>query len=158
MLKEVIFFLEFVLSFWEILVCQTWKVFNTKFGPQSKDWKSSYQVRKVLALFCILVTLIVGWNLVKGLRVTKNVKQIKLEGVCGRLEAKNCFQRQPFTKYLRETLFFVRNSALQEKFIFFFFSADFLLILTIKLILGERLATRLKFHEIFEFPWYFLFS
>ena len=157
MLKEVIFFLEFVLSFWEILVCQTWKVFNTKFGAQSKDWKSSYQVRKILALFCILVTLIVGWNLVKCLRVTKNVKQIKLEGVCGRLEAKNCFQRQPFTKYLRETLFFVRNSALQEKFFFFFFS-NFFANIDNKINFGRKMATRLKFHEIFEFPWYFLFS
>ena len=39
---------------------QTWKAFNTKFGPQWKDRKSSYQVRQVLAVFCKLVALISG--------------------------------------------------------------------------------------------------
>ena len=29
---------------------QTWKVFNTKFGPQWKDRESSYWVRQTLAL------------------------------------------------------------------------------------------------------------
>ena len=40
----------------------------------------------------------------KGLRVTKIVKEIKSEGVWGELEAKKYFKRQPFTKYLRLTL------------------------------------------------------
>ena len=31
-------------------VDQTWKVFNTKFRPQSKDRESSYWVRQILAL------------------------------------------------------------------------------------------------------------
>ena len=35
------------------------------------------------------------------------------EGVCGKLEAKKC---QSFTKYLRLTLVFMWNSALQEFF------------------------------------------
>ena len=34
----------------------------------------------------------------------KIVKQIKFERVWDELEAKNCFQRQLFTKYLRQTL------------------------------------------------------
>ena len=33
------------------VVDQTWKVFNTKFGPKWKDPKSSYQVRQIIALF-----------------------------------------------------------------------------------------------------------
>ena len=138
---------------------QSWKAFNTKFGPQSKDRKSNYWVRQFLALFCILVALILGWNFAKSLRVTKIVKQIKFEGVCDRSEAKNCLKKQPFTKYLRQTLLFRWNRALREM-LNFFFSADFffLLILTIKLILEERLGATLKFHENLEFPWYFLIS
>ena len=42
----------------------------------------------------------------KGLRVTKIVKEIKFEGVRGKLEARKCFRRQAFTKYLRLTLVF----------------------------------------------------
>ena len=37
---------------------QTWKSFNTKFGPERKGRKSSYQVRQILALYCYLVALI----------------------------------------------------------------------------------------------------
>ena len=39
---------------------QTWKAFNTKFGPQWEDRESSYQIRQILALFCKLVALILG--------------------------------------------------------------------------------------------------
>ena len=48
-------------------------------------------------------------------RVKKTVKQIKIERVWGELEAKNCFQRKSFTKYLRQSLFFIINSALEKK-------------------------------------------
>ena len=71
---------------------------------------SIYQVRKILALFCILVALTLDWNCVKGIRVTKFFKQIKVEEFCGQLEARNCLQRQAFTKYLRKTLVFLWNS------------------------------------------------
>ena len=54
------------------------------------------------------------------LRVKKIVKQIKFEWVRGGLESRNCFQRQSFTKYLRQTLVFMRNNALREKFNFCF--------------------------------------
>ena len=43
----------------------------------------------------------------RGLKVIKIVKEIKFEGFWGELGAKNCFQRQPFTKYLRLTLVFM---------------------------------------------------
>ena len=43
---------------------------------------------------------------------------------------KKCFQRQSFTKYFRLTIVFMRNSALREKFNFFFFFKSFLLVLT----------------------------
>ena len=60
---------------------QTWNSLYTKFQPQWKDRKSSYQVRQILGLFCCLIALILGWNSVKGLRVIKNVKGIKFERV-----------------------------------------------------------------------------
>ena len=72
-----------------------------------KNRDSSYGVRQILVLFFILVALILVWNYVKGLKVTKIIKQIKFEGVLGKLEAKNCLHRQPFTKYLRQTLIFM---------------------------------------------------
>ena len=65
----------------------------------------------------------------KGLRVTKIVKEIKFEGVWDELEAKNCSQRQLFTKYVKLTLVFMRNSALRERFNFCF-SRVFLVVLT----------------------------
>ena len=120
MLKTVIFCLEFNLCLYKNDPDQTWKTFNTKFGPQWKDRESSYRVRQILTLFCILVALILGWNCVKDIRVTRVVKQTKFEEVWGRLEVRNCFQRQPFAKYLRQTLVFMWNSTLQEKFTFLF--------------------------------------
>ena len=43
----------------------------------------------------------------KGLRVTKIVKEIKFEGVWDELESKNGFKRQSVAKYLRLTLVFM---------------------------------------------------
>ena len=94
LLKTVVFWLEFTLSFSRNILDQTRKSWNTKFGPLRKDRKSSYHVRQILTLFGKLVTLIWGWNCVKYLRVTKIVKQIKFEGMWSELDAKNCFSRQ----------------------------------------------------------------
>ena len=58
--------------------------------------------------------IILDLHCVKGLKDTKTFKQIKCEGVCGQLEARNCFQRQLFIKYLRQTPVFMWNSALRE--------------------------------------------
>ena len=52
----------------------------------------------------------------KGLRVTKIIKEIKFEGVYGKLESKRGFQRQSVARYLRLALVFVWDSALREKF------------------------------------------
>ena len=68
---------------------QTWHSFNTKFQTQWKDRESSYHVRIILGLFCHSIALILGLNSVKDLRVTtKNVKEIKFEGVWGDLQSK----------------------------------------------------------------------
>ena len=67
---------------------QTWDSFNAKFQTQWKDRESSYHVRIILGLFCHSIALILGWNSVKDLRVTKNVKEIKFEGVWGELKSK----------------------------------------------------------------------
>ena len=65
---------------------------------------------------------------------------------------------QPFTKYLRQTLVFMWNSALREKFNFLSFFSSLLLILTKKIIFGGRLGTKLWFYEILGFSWYFLIT
>ena len=82
------------LIFLKNVLKQTWNSFNTKFQAQWKDRESSYQVRIILEHFCHLIALILGLNSVKGLRVTKNVREIKFEGVWGKLESKKSFQRQ----------------------------------------------------------------
>ena len=51
-----------------------WNSSNTKFWPKWKDRKSSYQVSQILVIFSNLIALILGWNNVKGLRVTKIFK------------------------------------------------------------------------------------
>ena len=40
-------------------------------------------------------------------RFTTIVKRVKFEGVWGNSEARKCFQKQLFTKYLKQTLFFM---------------------------------------------------
>ena len=67
---------------------ETWHSSNTKFQTQWKDRESSYHVRIILGLFCNSIALILGLNSAKDLRVTKNVKEIKFEGVWGELELK----------------------------------------------------------------------
>ena len=67
---------------------QTWHSFNTKFQTQRKNGESSYQVRINSGLFCHSIALILGLNSVKDFRVTKNVKEIKFEGVWGELESR----------------------------------------------------------------------
>ena len=80
--------------FLENVLKQTWNSFNTKFEDQWKSWKSSYQVKEILALFCYLIPLILGLSSVEGLRVTKIVKEVKFEGVWSELESKRSFHRQ----------------------------------------------------------------
>ena len=118
---------------------QTRRFFITKFGPHWKDWKSSYQVGKILSLSRNLIALILAWNCVKGLTVTKIVKQINFEEVWGELEAKSCFQNQFRTKYLRQTLVFMWNSGLREGSISIF--KEFCASIDKIFILGGRLAT-----------------
>ena len=62
--------------------------FDTKCWNQWKDQKSSYRVKQIVALFCILTALILGENSVKCIRVTEIAKEIKFEEVCGELESK----------------------------------------------------------------------
>ena len=73
--------------------------------------RNSYQVKDVLAVLCEFVTLILDENSVKGLRVTKIVKEIKFEGDCQETEAKFCFQRLP-EKISFEFYVFIKSSNL----------------------------------------------
>ena len=73
----------------------------------------------------------------KSLIVTKIFPKSKFEGNWGELEAKNCFQRQSWKKYVRQTL----NSAIRENFDSYF--SAFLYWYQKKLSLEGRLASRL---------------
>ena len=77
----------------------------------------------------------------------------KFEEDWSELEARNCFQRQSWTNFMRQTLVFMRNSAIRENFkTFQQFSAS------IKKNLGleGRLGTRLYFYQVLRFFWSFL--
>ena len=76
------------------LLKQTWNSFNTKFQSRWKDRKSCYQARWSSEPFYNLIALYSGLNGVKGLRVTKIVKEITFEGSGASLNKKNSFQRQ----------------------------------------------------------------
>ena len=40
----------------------------------------------------------------KGITVTKTLKEIKFEGIWGEQEAKKCYQKQQFTKHWNDSL------------------------------------------------------
>ena len=93
--------------------------------------------------------------MVKGLRVTKTVEKIKVWVSPEQVRIKNMFQRQSWTKYLRETLVLTWNSALWWKvnyFSTFFVSIDKIFILAV------RLSTRLDLIEVLRFSWCSLIS
>ena len=99
--KNSLILAEIYLIFLKTILDQTSKSLDTKFGPRWKDRSSSCQVWKNLALFSNLVGLILSWNWVKNLIVTGIVEKMNFEGTLGKLEAKNCFQRQSWTKYIK---------------------------------------------------------
>ena len=120
----------------------------------SRSVKSCYQVRQILALFCYLNALIWGKNCVKDIKVTNIVKEIKVEEVWIKLEAKNCFQRQSFTKDLSLTLVFMRNSALRSSLISAF--KEFYANINKVFLLAGRLGTRQLFYKVLRLSWNFL--
>ena len=52
----------------------------------------------------------------KTLKLQKLSKDLSLKGSGPIFRQKNCFQRQPLSKYSRQTSNFMHNSALPEKF------------------------------------------
>ena len=98
LLRTVIFLAEIYFIFLESVVHQTSKAFNTKFGPQWKDRKTSSKVKQILAPFCKLVALILGQNYIKVLRVSKCVKQIIFERVWWRVWSKKLFEETILAK------------------------------------------------------------
>ena len=76
------------LIFLKNVLKQTRNSFNTKFQAQWKACSSSYQLKQILAVFCDLIPLILGQSSVEVLGVTEIVKEIKFEGVLGKLKSK----------------------------------------------------------------------
>ena len=61
--------------------------FNTKFQAQWKACSSSYQLKKILAVFYDLIAPILGQSTVEFFGITAIVKEIKFEGVWDKLES-----------------------------------------------------------------------
>ena len=56
----------------------------------------------------------------KGLGVTKKLKEGKFGVIQDKLKTKICFQNESLTKHFRQTLVFMGNSATGERFNFCF--------------------------------------
>ena len=82
------------LIFLKNVLKETRNSFNTKFQAQWKACSSSYEVKRILALFCNLIRLILGQSSVEVFGVIENVEEIKFEGVWDKLESKKRFMRQ----------------------------------------------------------------
>ena len=126
------------------------KVFQYQVSTSGKRSKQQFTSKTIFSTFCNLIALIIDWNCVKGLRVTKIVKQIKFKAVWGKLGRKVCFQRQSLRKYLRQTLVFMRNSALRESPISIFH--EFLASIESIFILAERLGLVYNSSKFWYFP------
>ena len=74
------------LIFLKNVLKQTRNSFNTKFQAQWKACSSSYQLKQILAVFLDLISLILCQSSVEVLGVTEIVKEIKFEGVLGKLK------------------------------------------------------------------------
>ena len=93
-------------TFWKNVENKTWNSFDTKFQPQWKGRKSSYQVRQILGIFwsfsCCNFKFIAKRSLQKAFELPKNVKKIKFEGVCEESAWKKEFPGT-ITQYISET-------------------------------------------------------
>ena len=72
----------------------------------------------------------------------------------GKVERKNCFQRQSYTRFFRLTLVFMRNSTLRKSLISVF--QEFFPSINKMFTLNGRLGTRLLLYQVLRFSWYFL--
>ena len=117
------------------------KVFQYRILTSVKRSEKQLTSKASFNPFWNLVARILVWNCVKGLRITKIVNETKFHGIWGELEAKNCFQRQSFAKYLKQTLSFMWSSKVRESFNLYFSSVFFSI--NKIFILGGRLGTKL---------------
>ena len=140
-LSALIFKLHFTLSFQKTMLKQNWNSFNTNFRPQWKDHKSSWLERQLLAYFLWLTWSIFCLKLWENLYSYQSYRKLSILKRCGgEFEAKNCFQRQSVTKYLRQNLVFMWNHVLGSRLNFYFLRG-----IPIVSILAERLGTQLWF-------------
>ena len=85
------FWLNLLDLFKKNVLHQTFKSFNTTFGPRWKGLKIIYQVRQALAIFRNLVALVLGQNCIENLRITKYIEKINFEEVWGQVRSKSLF-------------------------------------------------------------------
>ena len=86
MLKTAIFWLNFTLFSVKKVFHQTSNSFNTEFEPKWKCQKSCFQVRQNLYFFSNVAGLVLGWNCVRGNKITKSYQNCKIQEVWRVLE------------------------------------------------------------------------
>ena len=123
LLAALIFKNSYILAATYFIFLKNWPIPNLKgfqyqIGTSVK--RSGKQLSSKTNLSAFLRVICSNIRLKLCLRVTKIVKLFKFERIWGQVEA----IKQSCTKYLRQTLVFMWNSTLREKFNFYF-SVDF---------------------------------
>ena len=103
--------LEFALSFFENVI----KIEMVSIPNYDLSEKTDFS--NVLQSSCSNLTL----KLCQVLQSYRNCQTNQIEGVWWKLEAKKCFQRQPFTNYLIQTVVFHVKQCITGKVKFLFF-------------------------------------
>ena len=85
-----------------------------------KSWQMQWPSKATFGPFLQLNSSNFRLNSVTCIRVKKIVEKSTFEGVLGELGSKKYFCTQSFRKNLRLILGFMKNSALREKFNFYF--------------------------------------
>ena len=106
---------------------QTRNSFTIKFKPNRIDRKSSYKIRLIFDLSSHLIALLLGQNSVKGIRVTKSVKEIEFERVWSKLESKKVSGHNNSKKSENKFSFYVKQCT-TGKVSFLFFKIFFLVL------------------------------
>ena len=79
---------RFFFIFLKSILKQTWNSLSNKLQTQWRDRENNYQVRIIFRLFSHIIAQILSLKSAKVLRVPKNIKEIKFQGVLEQLISK----------------------------------------------------------------------
>ena len=96
------------------------KVFQYRFSTLVKRLQKQLAIEANFASFLQLSCSTFTLKLWEKPYIYQNCQEIRFEGLCGKFETKSCFQRQSFTKHLRQTQVLMWIRALRDRLNFYF--------------------------------------